>query len=92
MEFDIEKMKEYYADLLAKRDEAVAIALANKDAVIAERFEQAKAKIAEEVEAEIIKSANAPFEHDIALCEKFIVADEVEEQPAEEAVAVEEVF
>lgn len=71
MDFDVEKLKAYYADLLAKKDEAVAVALANKDVVVAERFELAKEEIAKEVEAELIAAAEAPYKHDIELCESF---------------------
>ena len=82
MEVDVEKLKAYYADLLAKREEAIALALANKDAAVAERFELVKEQIAEEVEKELIAKAEEPFNHDIELCKGFLV----EEVPAEEVV------
>lgn len=81
MEFDLEKIKAYYADLLAKRKEAVELALADKEAVVAERFELAKEEIAKAVEEELVAKAEEPYKHDIELCESFI-ADE--EAPAEE--------
>lgn len=80
MDFDVNKIKEFYGELVAKKEEAVALALVEKDVKVAERFEQEKARIEEEVIAEIIAEAEAPYVHDIELCEKFIVVPEVEEQ------------
>lgn len=84
MDFDIEKLKSYYADLLAKREEAVAVALADKDRVVAERFELAKEEIAKEVEKELIAKAEEPYKHDIELCESFGI--ELPEEPVAEEV------
>lgn len=89
MDFDVEKVKAYYADLLAKRDEAVAVALADKDRVVAERFELAKEEIAKAVEAELITKAEEPYKHDIELCAGFVVEEPKEEEVIEENVAVE---
>lgn len=88
MEFDLEKIKDFYADRLAKRDEAVALALADKDRVVAERFELAKEEIAKAVEAELIEKAEEPYKHDIELCESFITVEEAvtEEVATEEGV------
>lgn len=86
MEFDLEKIKEYYGELIAKKDEAVRLALANRDVVINQKLEEARAKIEAEVDAEIIAEAEAPFKHDIELCEKFVIVPEV----VEEEVNVEE--
>ena len=79
MDFDVEKIKSYYEELKAKKDEAVVKALTTKDARIKEAFEQAKAEIEERVVAEIIAEAEAPYVHDIELCEKFVVVEEVAE-------------
>lgn len=76
--FDTTKIEEFYADLRAKRDEAIAVALLNKDAKVAERLELAKEEIAKEVEAELIAEAEKPFAHDIELCEKFLVEEVAE--------------
>lgn len=86
MEFDLNKIKEFYGELLAKRDEAVSIALAGKEAKIQERFEEEKARIEAEVVAEIIAEAEAPYTHDIELCEKFIVVQDENEEHAEENI------
>ena len=83
MDFDVNKIKEFYGELLAEKDKAVATALATKDQKVAERFEQEKARIEEEVIAEIVAEAEAPYLHDIELCEKFIIVPEVEEQDEE---------
>ena len=80
MEFDVEKIKEYYNELVAKKDEAVVVALTTKDEKVKEAFEMAKAEIEERVVAEIIAEAEAPYIHDIELCEKFIVEEEVAEE------------
>lgn len=86
MDFDVEKIKDYYNELVAKREEAVVKALTTKDARVKEAFEQAKVEIEERVVAEIIAEAEAPYVHDIELCEKFVVVEEVAE--TEEAVNV----
>lgn len=90
MEVDVEKLKAYYADLLAKRDEAIALALANKDAAVAERFELVKEEIAEEVEKELIEKAEEPYKHDIELCKSFLVEEQATEEVAEEGEVVAE--
>ena len=79
MEFDVEKIKSYYEELKAKRDEAVVKALTTKDARVKEAFEEAKAEIEERVVAEIVAEAEAPYIHDIELCEQFVVVEEVAE-------------
>ena len=79
MDFDVEKIKEFYGELLAEKDRAVATALATKDEKVKERFEEEKARIEEEVIAEIVAEAEAPYLHDIELCEKFIVVPEEEQ-------------
>ena len=79
MDFDVEKIKNYYNELVAKKDEAVVVALTTKDEKVKEAFENAKAEIEERVVAEIIAEAEAPYLHDIELCEKFIVVEEVAE-------------
>lgn len=88
MDFDVEKIKAYYEELLVNKENAVNEALADKDAKIAERFEAEKARIEAEVVAEIIAEAEAPYVHDIELCEKFIVVEEVVEEVAEEVAEV----
>lgn len=80
MEFDVEKIKDYYNELVAKREEAVVKALTTKDVRVREAFEQAKVEIEERVVAEIVAEAEAPYVHDIELCEKFIVVEEVAEE------------
>ena len=86
--FDVEKIKSYYNGLIAERDEAVCKALAEKDARIEEAFEIAKKEIEEKVVAEIIAEAEAPFIHDIQLCEQFMKPEEVAEPVEAEAVSV----
>lgn len=86
MVFDVDKIKAYYEELLVKKEEAVKIALLDKDAKVAERFEEVREAIAEQVEKEIIAEAEAPYTHDIELCEKFIVEEEVVEEEALEEV------
>lgn len=86
MDFDVEKIRAYYEELLVNKENAVNEALADKDAKIEERFEAEKARIEAEVVAEIIADAEAPYVHDIELCEKFIVVEEVVEEDAEEVV------
>jgi hypothetical protein len=82
MNFDVEKIRDFYNELISEKERAVETALATKDEKIAERFEVEKARIEEEVVAEIIAEAEAPYLHDIALCEKFII-EEVEEETEE---------
>lgn len=78
MDFDVELLKAYYEDVLAKRERAIEDALADKETVANIRFEQEKARILEEVEAELIANAEEPYKHDIELCEKFLVVKEEE--------------
>ena len=85
MNFDVEKIRDFYNELLSEKDKAVEEALATKDEKVAERFELEKARIEEEVVAEIVAEAEAPYLHDIELCEKFIV----EEEPTIEEVTEE---
>ena len=82
MDFDVVKIQNYYEELLKAKDEAVRVALLDKAKVVQERFELEKVRIAEEVERELIENAEAPYKHDIELCEKF-VADKVEETEEE---------
>lgn len=84
MNFDVDKIKAYYEELVAKRNEAVELALATKDEKIAERFEAEKVRIEEEVIAEIVAEAEAPYVHDIELCEKFVKVEEETTENAEE--------
>lgn len=86
MEFDVEKIKAYYEELLAKRDEAVTIALTNKDVKIAQALEEARQEIEARVIAEITAEAEEPYMHDIKLYEQFVKPAEVvtEEVVAEE--------
>ena len=88
MDFDVEKIKAYYEELLVNKENAVNEALADKDAKITERFEEEKARIEAEVIAEIIAEAEAPYVHDIELCEKFIIVPEVVEENVEEVTEV----
>lgn len=76
--FDTNKIEEFYANVKAKREEAVAVALLDKDAKVAEAFELAKEEIARKVEADLIANAEAPFKHDIELCERFLVEENEE--------------
>lgn len=82
--FDVEKIKSYYEELLKAREEAVRVALLDKAKVVQERFELAKERIAEEVELELIENAEAPYKHDIELCEKFVVEEEPTMEETEE--------
>ena len=83
MDFDLEKLKAYYADISAKRDIAVSEALANVEPKVQERFELEKENIRNAVIAEVTAEAEKPYIHDIELCEKFLV---VEEPVSEEVV------
>lgn len=86
MVFDVDKIKAYYEELVAKRAEAIQVALLDKDDKVAQRFEEVREAIAEQVEKEIVDEAGQPYDHDIALCEKFIVEEEVTEEEALEEV------
>lgn len=87
MDFDANKIKEYYEGLIVERDEAVTNALATKDERVNARFEEEKARIEEEVTAEIIAEAEAPYKHDIELCERFFKdEEEVDTEETEEEV------
>lgn len=87
MEFDIEKIKAYYEELVIKKDEAVTLALANKDIEVAKALEEKRLEIEAEVIAKITAEAEAPFKHDIELYEKFIKPEPVVEPATEEPVA-----
>ena len=82
--FDVEKIKSYYEELLKAKEEAVRVALLDKAKVVQERFELEKERIAEEVELELIENAEAPYKHDIELCEKFVVEEEPTMEETEE--------
>ena len=84
MDFDVTKIKNYYEELLKARDEAVRVALLDKAKVVQERFESEKERIAQEVELELIENAEAPYKHDIELCEKFVVEEEPTIEETEE--------
>ena len=84
MDFDVTKIKNYYEELLKARDEAVRVALLDKAKVVQERFELAKEEIAKQVELELIENAEAPYKHDIELCEKFVVEEEPTAEETEE--------
>lgn len=87
MDFDVNKIRAYYTELLANKELAVSNALATKttrvqerEAELRARYEEAKAQIPAEVEAELIADAEAPYLHDIELCEKFLVDEETTEE------------
>ena len=85
MNFDVEKLKEYYEALLKEREQKVSEALATKDERIKARFEEEKARIEEEEVSKIIAEAEEPYTHDIELCEKFLVEpEEITEEVVEE--------
>lgn len=86
MDFDVTKIKAYYDELLKARDEAVRVALLDKAKVVQERFELAKEEIAKQVELELIENAEAPYKHDIELCEKFVAEPEVVDEEVTEEV------
>lgn len=88
VDFDVTKIKAYYEELLKAKEEAIRVSLLDKAKVVQERFEEEKARIAEQVELELIEKAEAPYKHDIELCEKFVV-DKVEEETEEEVSEVE---
>lgn len=83
MEFDLEKVKAYYAEVVAKREQAVNEALRNVEAKVQERFNAEKENIRNAVIAEVTAEAEAPYLHDIELCEKFGVEPEVAEETDE---------
>lgn len=87
MDFDVEKIRAYYTELLANKELAVSNALATKQTKVQEReaelrarYEEEKAKIPAEVEEELITEAEAPYLHDIELCEKFLVDETTEDE------------
>ena len=87
MEFDVDKIRAYYTELLANKELAVSNALGTKGTKVQERtveltakYEEDKAKIPAEVEAELIAEAEAPYLHDIELCEKFLVDETATEE------------
>lgn len=82
MDFDVDKIRAYYTELLANKELAVSNALLSKDEKVRERvtdltakYEEDKAKIPAQVELELIVEAETPYLHDIELCEKFLVDD-----------------
>lgn len=75
MEVDTEGLKAFYADLLAKREEAKVTAVAKAPEVIAER----QAEFEQSVKDELVAKAIEPFAHDIELCEKFLKETETTE-------------
>lgn len=79
--FDTSKFEEFYAELKARRDEAVAVALANKEQKVVEALEALRETVEKEVEERLVAEAEAPFKHDIEWCEQFLVEETVEEQP-----------
>jgi phosphoenolpyruvate carboxylase len=83
MEFDLEKVKAFYADVQAKREQAVNEALRNVEAKVQERFNAEKENIRNAVIAEVTAEAEAPYIHDIELCEKFVVIPEITEEDGE---------
>jgi hypothetical protein len=90
MDFDVEKIRAYYTELLANRELSVANALTTKGVKVQERvaeltakYEEDKARIPAEVEDELIAEAEAPYLHDIELCEKFLVDEPTTEVEAE---------
>lgn len=92
MEVNVESFKAYYEDLKAKKAQDIQEALANKDFLVAQKLDEMKAEIAEQVEKSIIAEVEAKYAHDIELCEKFLIAEEVQEEETaydEEQVAVE---
>lgn len=88
MDYEINKeaFNAYYADLLAKREEAVAVALADLDTKVNEAFELERERIAKETKEKLVAEAEAPYKPFIELCEKFIAQEKVEEEVAEETV------
>lgn len=78
--FDVNKIKDYYNKLIAERDEAVVTALADKDARVQEAFDLAKAEIEAKIIAEITAEAEAPYLHDIELCQNFMADEKVAEE------------
>ena len=73
VEFDLEGVKAFYAEITAKREQAVNEALRNVEPKVQERFEAEKENIRQTVIAEVTAEAEAPYLHDIELCEKFII-------------------
>lgn len=82
MKVNQEEFKQYYADLLAKREEARGVALLNKEQIVRGRLNEKLPEIEAEVEKELLEQADEPFVEQIALCERFIK----EEEPATEDV------
>lgn len=76
MRVEQEEFKTYYAELLAKRDEARAVALLNKEQIVRDRINEKLPEIEAEVEKELLEEADKPFAEKIELCERFIKEDE----------------
>jgi len=89
MEVNVEALKAYYEDLKAKKEVEINEALANKDFLVEQKLDEIKLEIAEKVEKEIVAEVEAKYAHDIELCEKFLIPDEVQEETAYEEIAVE---
>ena len=80
MEVNTEALKAYYADLIAKREAEIAEALVNKDFLVQQKLDELKLEVAEQVEKDIVAEIESKYAHDIELCEKFFVEDEVQEE------------
>lgn len=80
MDFDVEKLKEYYNALLKEKEQKVNEALSTKDERVRARFEEEKARIEKEEIEKIIAEAEEPYNHDIELCEKFLIVPEEEQE------------
>lgn len=84
MEVNVEALKAYYEDLKAKKEVEINEALANKDYLVAQKLDEVRVEIAEQVEKDIIAEVEEKYAHDIELCEKFLIPDEVQvEETAE---------
>lgn len=83
MEVNVEALKAYYEDLKARKQIEINEALANKDYLVAQKLDEVRVEIAEQVEKNIIAEIEEKYAHDIELCEKFLIPDEVQEETAE---------
>lgn len=84
MKVNVEALKAYYEDLKAKKEVEINEALMNKDYLVAQKLDEIKLQIAEQVEKDIIAEVEAKYAHDIELCEKFLITDEVQEEETAE--------
>lgn len=84
MEVNVEALKAYYEDLKSKKEIEINEALMNKDYLVAQKLDEIKLQIAEQVEKDIIAEVEAKYAHDIELCEKFLIPDEVQEEETAE--------